>query len=351
MMVASGIMLSLARYPYALVAQLSFLGVHGLGLLLGAIYSGKTPDLYENNVHNKIGWIVTWIVLAQTVNGVIKVYESGRSAHQTDTEEQTAFLPISQEAMAHHQRLQGMRAPERYRYSWDSGQGTEPDSPGEESCPPLQGNEDVDHFNLHRPEHKDAEAEFDEKRAVSRFHIINFIVSHFAALMPKRAITFMNMVYDVVNGLILILGFVAITSGIVVYGGIFVSFTALVCAKSQANNLQRGNSIFNGLAHFVKGGIFFWYGLLTLGRWMGCFAEIGWAWNVKPPLGVVSSRKARIPSAESVESFVIFLYGSTNVFLEHLAAWGSAWSAQDLEHVSITIMFFGGGLVSSPSTD
>lgn len=81
---------------------------------------------------------------------------------------------------------------------------------------------------------------------------------------------------------------------------------------------------------------------------MGCFAELGWAWNIKPPESVVSSRKARVPSAEFVESFVIFLYGSTNVFLEHLAAWGAAWSAQDLEHVSITIMFFGGGLVSFP---
>ena len=77
---------------------------------------------------------------------------------------------------------------------------------------------------------------------------------------------------------------------------------------------------------------------------MGCFVEYGWAWNVRPPTGVVSSRKARIPSAEFVESFVIFLYGSTNVFLEHLAAWGKAWSPMDLEHISITIMFFGGGL-------
>lgn len=51
-----------------------------------------------------------------------------------------------------------------------------------------------------------------------------------------------------------------------------------------------------------------------------------------------------MPSAEFVESFVIFFYGASNVFLEHLAAWGHAWSAQDLEHVSITIMFLGGGL-------
>jgi hypothetical protein len=78
---------------------------------------------------------------------------------------------------------------------------------------------------------------------------------------------------------------------------------------------------------------------LSLGRWAGCFANIGWAWNIKP-------NKTKKPSAEFVESFLIFFYGSTNVFLEHLAAWGKEWSAQDLEHISITIMFFGGGLVS-----
>jgi hypothetical protein len=114
-------------------------------------------------------------------------------------------------------------------------------------------------------------------------------------------------------------------------------------------DIQRDRHIFNGMAHFVKGGIFFWYGLLTFGRWMGCFADFGWAWNVKPSRDVVGKWKARVPTAEFTESFVIFLYGSTNVFLEHLTAWGEAWTAQDLEHVAISVMFFGGGLVSSPT--
>lgn len=105
--------------------------------------------------------------------------------------------------------------------------------------------------------------------------------------------------------------------------------------------------MFNGLAHLVKGGIFFWYGLLTLGRWTGSFADLGWAWNIKPSRSEIGRWKSSVPTAEFTESFVIFLYGATNVFLEHLAAWGGAWNAQDLEHVSISIMFFGGGLVSS----
>lgn len=84
---------------------------------------------------------------------------------------------------------------------------------------------------------------------------------------------------------------------------------------------------------------------------MGCFADFGWAWNVKPDRSEVGQWKASLPSAEFVESFVIWLYGCTNVFLEHLAAWGDAWTAQDLEHVSISVMFFGGGLVSISCND
>jgi hypothetical protein len=37
-----------------------------------------------------------------------------------------------------------------------------------------------------------------------------------------------------------------------------------------------GSNVFNGLAHFIKGGMFFMYGIVTLGRWLGAFAEMGW---------------------------------------------------------------------------
>jgi hypothetical protein len=78
---------------------------------------------------------------------------------------------------------------------------------------------------------------------------------------------------------------------------------------------------------------------------MGAFADFGWAWNVKPGSNLVPRWKSKVPSAEFTESFVIFLYGISNVFLEHLAAWGDAWSPTDFEHVAITILFFGGGLL------
>lgn len=108
---------------------------------------------------------------------------------------------------------------------------------------------------------------------------------------------------------------------------------------------QHEKHIFNGLAHFIKGGVFVGFGIITLGRWIGCFAEFGWAWNLKP--SNLTKRTASI-SMETVECFVIFLYGITNVFLEHLSAWGEAWVPQDLEHVGISLLFIGGGLVGDP---
>ena len=55
------------------------------------------------------------------------------------------------------------------------------------------------------------------------------------------------------------------------------------------------------------------------------------------------------PSSELVESFLIFFYGSTNIFLEHLGNAGKPYSPQDLEHLSLTVLFIGGGLVSESS--
>ena len=60
-------MLSVARSRVAPIVQLLFLGVHSIGLLLGMLYINKTPNLYANNAHGKIGWVATWIVFAQCV--------------------------------------------------------------------------------------------------------------------------------------------------------------------------------------------------------------------------------------------------------------------------------------------
>lgn len=95
------------------------------------------------------------------------------------------------------------------------------------------------------------------------------------------------------------------------------------------------------LAHLIKGSIFFWYGLLTFARYLGAFAEYGWAWNARPQ----HKRHSPLPSAEMIESFVIFFYGITNTWMERFGAQpGDPYTIKQVQHISIAVMFWFGGL-------
>ncbi|KAF2466711.1 uncharacterized protein BDR25DRAFT_317392 [Lindgomyces ingoldianus] len=325
------VMLSIARSHFTLLAQFIFLIINAFALLLGIVYDHKTPELYENNSHSKIGWIITWIASAWVFMALVQVYTK---RPKVDSWENHSVHRMTTANMAQYQRVQGSQLPDPSRWSNDSGQGTERNSAslyGHSRSPSVESEDQ--HFTgpSRRYSHDDEDAFHDdsEKRGILRNTPVDrFLSRNLARFAVGRPLRILRILYIMIDRTILILGFVALTTGTVVYGGI-----------------ARGNDIFNVLAHYIKGGIFFGYGLLTLGRWMGAFADYGWAWNMKPPQEVVGRRRAAIPSAEFTESFVIFLYGCTNVFMEHLAAWGDAWTAQDLEHVSISVMFFGGGML------
>ncbi|OOQ87155.1 integral membrane protein [Penicillium brasilianum] len=320
----AAVMLSIGRSRLALPSQFLFLLVNAFGLLLGIVYNSQTPDLYVNNAHHKIGWIVTWVISAQVILALIFAY-AGRGEPKSNhtSYEHASFLPVATEDHEHHTFPTGpMHA---YRWSRDSGQGTEPNSPSHSvGSPSFESPSECDGFE--KPE-EDLPAQPAAPRGWLHSSFVDrFLANRVPGMVSNRVLRIFNGVYNVIDRIILPFGFIAIATGAVTYGGI-----------------MREREIFNGLAHFIKGGIFFWYGVLTLGRYVGCWADLGWAWNKKPPASVVGW-KSKVPSGEFTESFVIWLYGVTNVFLEHLSSAGRAWSSTDLEHVSISIMFFGGGL-------
>ncbi|RDL32444.1 Integral membrane protein [Venustampulla echinocandica] len=308
-----GVMLSLAQSHYSLPMQFVFLAINAVGVLLATIYNASTPDLYPNNAHHKLGWILTWVISAHVLMGLVSAYAGRRE--DLKHEERGSFIQISTAAMEEHQRLHGQ---ETFRYSNDSGQGTEPDTERLRSHSTSSTRSDQHQLC---DVHLEREDEYSEKEGlIPSSRIDRFFSRKIPGLLSARALRVMQLAYGFIDRVILIMGFIGIATGIVTYGGLFM-----------------GAQIFSGLAHWIKGGVFFWYGILTLGRWAGSFADIGWAWNIN------LSRGSRRPTAEFVESLLIFIYGSTNIFLEHLAAWGNEWSAQDLEHISITVMFIGGG--------
>jgi hypothetical protein len=310
------LMLSVARSKYHLPAQIIFHGINGLGLFTGLVYNHSTPDLYVSNSHHSIGWAVTSLTGLWTLLSLAVAYANAKKRYGPHLAPQvSSYMQTDSDLDSDY-----VDSPFTYRYSRDSGnfsggsRSNSSDSMFEkDETVPLQ-----DDQNHGTPELGTGRC---RKRMNSAFTYVARFVSnvHISVMLRVTQI--------VLEKFLLLLGFLAITSGFVVYGGLF-----------------KDREIYSGLAHYVKGGIFFWYGLLTLGRWMGAFAEFGWAWNVRPQHVQTSKWKSIVPSAEFTESFVIWLYGASNVFMEHLNNWGGTWSPQDFEHISITILFFGGGL-------
>ena len=117
------------------------------------------------------------------------------------------------------------------------------------------------------------------------------------SLQTGRAIqdflsTVFSFTYVLIERMMIPLGFVAFVTGIVAYSGI-----------------GRGSHVFNILAHLIKGSIFFGYGLLTFGRYLGAYPLFGWNWSLRPSTIAHGRSTSKVPSAEFVESFVIWLYG------------------------------------------
>lgn len=253
-----GVMFSIVRSRYNFPTQLSFSALNAVGVTLALIYNARTPDLYPNNFHHKFAWIITWIVCAQTFMALIRIYADKKYDADNSTQS-VPFIPVSTEAIAVHQRGHNLEHGEGYRYSNDSGQGTERNTESLRSHSLSSAEEDAE--DLQRPLRSIYEpAHYEEKpRSIAGTRLDNFLSKMVSSMDSSRVFRILLIAYDAINRLILILGFVAITTGIVTYAGIF-----------------RGHGIFSGLAHFIKGAIFMWYGILTLGRWAGCFANLGW---------------------------------------------------------------------------
>jgi Protein of unknown function (Ytp1) len=115
-------------------------------------------------------------------------------------------------------------------------------------------------------------------------------------------------------------------------------FEWLSCSFHQWVHSLFQVSLFTHSCCGTEGGIFWCYGLVTFARFLGSFSEYGWAWNCSPT--------GQYVSAEFVESFVIFLYGITNTWMERFGAHpGDPYTTKQIQHISIAVMFWFAGLV------
>ena len=225
-----GVMFSVARSRFALPVQFLFLILNGLGVLFGTVYNINTPDLYVNNAHHKIGWIATWVMTAQVIMSLLFTYSRRGKQPVVSAGERAAFLPISVENMAHH----NMPPYTDCRWSGDSGQGTERSSTlnSRDGSPtgPYQ-RDTFDDFEKPEPEPEDDDdgdvpdtaRPQSSRTAWLRINVIDkYLSARVPNLLSAKIMRIIKIVYEIVDRTILILGFIALTTGGVTYAGIFV---------------------------------------------------------------------------------------------------------------------------------
>lgn len=215
----AAVMLSVARSRYTIPTQFVFLIINAIGLFFGIVYNASTPDLYENNAHHKIGWIVTWVVVAQVVIGLIYAYSGHGRVKNGAAYERAAFLPVSAQNMMDHQRSYPSGAVHEYRWSRDSGQGTERNSSSLQSRPTTPDGENG-HFT--KPE-EDVEELTPLAQGWLRNSVLDrFFASRIPGLVSDRVLRILRVIYIILDRIILPFGFIALSTGGVTYGGVFV---------------------------------------------------------------------------------------------------------------------------------
>jgi hypothetical protein len=130
---------------------------------------------------------------------------------------------------------------------------------------------------------------------------------------------------------------------------IFVAWALSLTGIVTYTGICRGNYINGCLAHLIstlshrlssahlgdsffetEGSLFWCYGLISFARFLGSYAELGWAWNR-------TTTKSYL-SGEFVESLVIFTYGITNTWMERFGANpGDPFTTKQIQHISIAV--------------
>ena len=204
-------MISIARYKRTFLAQMIFLATNAVGVFFGVVYNAQTPELYENNAHRKIGLVATCLAFAQAIVGLLVFY--GRATRQEEEYHDVRYDKVSET----HQ-------PSAYRYSRDSGTGTEPES---SRTPPL-GSPSDEEFDAGAERFKLNQADLDEINneehgLLGESKIDQYLSEKVKLIATRPVLRVTGVVYEFLDRTILIMAFIAITSGIATYGGHFVS--------------------------------------------------------------------------------------------------------------------------------
>jgi Domain of unknown function (DUF2427) len=246
-------MLGVAQSPYHIPVQIAFLAMTGVGVIFAILYNSATPDFYENNAHHKIGWVIVWALVAQVVTGLIRGvarYVNGdglsRSGDISDEAEDMFMLGDDEED---DETVETKPHLEFHRISSDSGNETGDSTPraGSSSGPSSSASRDNRRSSENTLlDRDDRERQFHALNKVSHprnadSKIENYLAKKFQnrgwrSRISHRGAFIAKVIHAIIGRPIFCLGFIQICTGLATVTGIF-----------------KGNDIYNGLAHFIKG--------------------------------------------------------------------------------------------------
>ncbi|KAJ7086751.1 cytoplasmic protein [Mycena epipterygia] len=317
-----GIALRSVKHSLHGVAVLAFYASCVLACAASSVYRKLTPDMYPNASHARHGYSVLVVALALSfidalgaIQRIVNVVRSekhytlkgfwkavfGREDSDTKGPESIGLIGAELESESNEDG-------KKQHHSYDDPDPVHDFNHGnaEQWANHVRLNATMSDGTLFGPASPHSDETLHDIHFAPRISLLRRIAgAAFAA--TERALVFA--------------GFGLFLTGIVIYTG--------GCRQKYVNGC---------LAHLIKGGIFWSYGLVTFARFLGWCSELGWSWNRAPASGY--------PTAEFVESFLFFLYGVTNTWMERFGANpGDPYTTKQIQHIGIAIMFWFAGLV------
>ncbi|KAF8558838.1 hypothetical protein OG21DRAFT_1432523 [Imleria badia] len=299
----AGIALRSAKHSYHGVAVASFYALSALGCATSSLYRKLTPDMYEGSIHSTHGYLVLLLSVALSAVDIAAFF----------TRLYAFCVAPSKLTLKQFWRSVVLGHQDEYPSSSEYSGIVSEDPEEYEDFKPTHS-----HHHSSLSEHVVFDADSSRSSRHSDDTLRDVIVT--AIPVPKKPLLSQAACATLERSLV-IAAFGMVLSGVVIYTG--------GCRDSYINGC---------LAHLIKGGIFWCYGLFTFARFLGSHSEMGWAWNISPIRNTIS--------AEFVESTVIFLYGITNTWMERFGAKpGDPYTTKQVQHISIAVMFWFAGLV------
>lgn len=214
----SAVFLSLASSRYTLASQLVFIAFNGLGLLLALFYNTRTPDLYPNNAHHKIGWIITAVIVAHVIVGFMARRKSTSISGTHGRAEEQSFVPLA-------------TITTDYNYNDTSDNNPSDDGHCRGSIDSIDGGSGT----THAEDYDEDTFKYSRASQPSRHQgLLSAVISSTTRVISQvtSLSNWMTYGYKVTDRIILPFGFIAFTSGIATFGRFFVR-TASTRQKSQ----------------------------------------------------------------------------------------------------------------------